>query len=184
MRLFVSVDLPDLADPIRAYQEKLEPASGIKLTNPKQTHVTLKFLGEVEANRIERLTEMLETAVADSGVNPFTVTLSGIGAFPSESYIQVIWAGVSEGDTELTQLHDAIEEHFTAIGFDPEEHEFTPHATIARMEHAGGKDRVQDVLGATPPLGSQQVTTVRLTESVLKGDGPTYETIHEVPLTE
>ena len=70
-----------------------------------------------------------------------------------------------------------------AMGFDPEDHEFTPHATVARMDHAGGKDLVQDVVrGADPDVGRLAVEELRLTESVLTDAGPEYRTLASVPL--
>jgi 2'-5' RNA ligase len=98
--------------------------------------------------------------------------------FPHLDYISIVWLGVREGGTELTRLHEAIEDSTVDMGFDPEDHEFTPHVTLARMEHAGGKELVQDVVRERDPdAGSLDVTEVRLTESTLTPDGPEYETV-------
>jgi 2'-5' RNA ligase len=68
------------------------------------------------------------------------------------------------------------------MGFDPEDHEFTPHATVARMDHAGGKELVQErVREDDPDVGEFQVEEVRLKESVLESDGPTYSTVERFP---
>jgi 2'-5' RNA ligase len=185
VRLFVSVDLPDLADAVAALQAELEPAPGIRLTDPDNTHVTLKFLGEVSAGRVPSVSAAVEEAVAESGVGPFDVRLSGVGAFPSEEYITVVWVGVEDGSRTLSTLHEALERRLTAMGFDAADHEFTPHATVARMDHAGGKDRVTRLLKERDPdLGIQHVDTVALTESTLGDDGSVYETLTAVPLSE
>lgn len=183
MRLFVSVDLPALGDAVASFQEELEPISGIRCTDPGNTHVTLKFLGEVDADRLDVVSAAVERAVEGSGLEPFDVQLSGLGAFPSREYITVVWAGVEEGATPLQRLFEAVEAELTAEGFEPEEHSFTPHATIARMDHAAGKDRVQDLLRTRDPdLGVQHVETVALTESTLTDGGPEYETVQAFPL--
>lgn len=183
MRLFVSVDLPaDLAPRIQEIQDELRDASGLTFTDPAHAHVTLKFLGDVEESRLEEVTEALVAAVSAVQVGPFEATFAGLGAFPSEEYIRVVWLGVEEGGEELTRLHEAIEDSLVGIGFDPEENAFTPHVTLARMQHAGGKELVQQMLGRHPTVGTMRVDEVRLKESELGSDGPTYSTAAAVPL--
>lgn len=184
-RLFVSVDLDGLADAIGAVQQQFEDAAGLRLTDPEQAHITLKFLGNTDPERVDDLVTELEAAVEQSSVEPFEASFGGLGVFPSLSYISVVWVGVRDGrgDRELTALHEALEARTTAMGFDAEDHEFTPHATIARMDHAGGKERVQGVVeNEDPDVGRVQVEEIRLTESVLREDGPAYSTVESIPL--
>lgn len=184
MRLFVSVDLPDVADAVADLQAEFGDADGLRFTDPAQTHVTLKFLGGVDTDRLDTVEAALDRAVDDADVDPFDVEVRGLGAFPSEDYITVVWVGVTPtGDPVLKRLHDHIEAEYTALGFDPEDHSFTPHATIARMDHAGGKELVQSKLRALDPtLGTHHVDTVTLTESTLTDDGPVYDTRYAVAL--
>ncbi|MFC6905520.1 RNA 2',3'-cyclic phosphodiesterase [Halalkalicoccus tibetensis] len=184
MRLFVSIDLPDeFAEPIADIQEELSEAEGIRPTDPTQTHVTLKFLGEVEEGRVPELEEALETAVAESDVSPFEAEYGGLGVFPSLEYISVVWLGVREGGEAMARLHEAIERETVDMGFDPEDHEFTSHATVARMDHAGGKEHVQRLVRERDPtVGRAEVGEIRLTESELASDGPVYSTVASIPL--
>ncbi|MFT4923428.1 MAG: 2'-5' RNA ligase [Haloarculaceae archaeon] len=183
MRLFVSVDLDGLAAEVAAVQDRFEGASGLNFTDPGQAHVTLKFLGDTDEERLATLTDELAAAVDESGVDPFTAEIGGLGVFPHLDYISVVWIGVREGGEQLTRLHERIEERTVALGFDPEDHDFTPHATIARMEHAGGKDLVQDVVqNRDPDVGHLTVEEVRLTESVLTSEGPEYSTVERFRL--
>jgi len=182
-RLFVSVDLDGLADEVRTVQDPFEGASGLTLTDPEQAHVTLKFLGDVEPDHVTAVREALDAAVDDTGLGPFKMAVGGLGVFPSLDYISVLWVGVRSGGDELTRLHRAVEDRTTAIDFPPEDHEFTPHVTIARMEHAGSKDLVQQaVRNDDPDVGRRRVEEIRLKESVLGTDGPTYETAERFPL--
>jgi len=183
MRLFVSVDLDGMGEVVAAVQEQFAGASGLRFTDPEQAHVTLKFLGEVDRERLPALADELGAAVDDAGVDPFTATVGGLGVFPSLDYVSVVWLGFERGGEELTALHEAIEERTVAMGFDPEDHDFTPHATIARMDHAGGKDLVRDVVTSdAATVGDLDVEEVRLTESTLSNDGPVYETRKRFPL--
>ncbi|RKD93855.1 RNA 2',3'-cyclic phosphodiesterase [Halopiger aswanensis] len=184
MRLFVSVDLPDeLAEPVADLQAEFADAGGLNFTDPEQAHLTLKFLGDVDESRLSDIEDELEAAVEDAGVDPFEARFGGLGVFPSLEYISVVWFGTETGGEELTRLHEAIEERTTAMGFDPEEHDFTPHVTLARMEHAGGKDLVQELVQERDPtIGEMRVDEVRLTESTLTSDGPVYSTVESFPL--
>jgi len=182
-RLFVSVDLDGLPERVGSVQELFEGASGLNFVDPEQAHVTLKFLGDTDDDRVPHICEELEAAVSDAGVAPFEVTFGGLGVFPSLDYISVVWLGVRDGGEQLTALHEALERRTVDLGFDPEEHDFTPHVTLARMNHAGGKELVQDVVeNRDPDAGSLQVEEIRLTESVLTESGPRYATLERFEL--
>lgn len=183
MRLFVSVDLDGLAEEVSEVQDLLSEADGLRFTDPSQAHVTLKFFGDTDENQLEEIVAELEAAVTDSGVEPFRAEFGGLGVFPHLDYISVVWLGVREGSDHLTTLHESIEQRTTTLGFDPEEHEFTPHVTLARMDHAGGKDVVQEVVTERDPtVGTMTVESVCLTESTLTDDGPEYSTVERFDL--
>lgn len=184
MRLFVSIDLPDeLADAIATIQDDLDDAAGVRVTDPTQAHVTIKFLGEVDAGRVDDVTDGLRDAVETTDVDPFTAHIAGLGVFPDLSYISVVWLGVEAGGEAMTTLHEAVEAELVDRGFEPESHDFTPHVTIARMDHAGGKEHVQQVVSdRAPTVGDMEVTSLALTESTLTDDGPVYETVERVGL--
>jgi 2'-5' RNA ligase len=185
-RLFVSIDLPDaLTEGIAAAQEPITDASGMRPTDPAQAHVTLAFLGDTPAEEVPSVETALEDGVAAADVAPFEATYGGLGAFPSESYISVVWVGVHSGGEAMTQLHTAIVEALETAGYSVDTHDsFTPHVTIARMDHAGGKERVQRVLREhDPTVDAATVETVHLKRSVLTDHGPEYETIASVPLS-
>jgi 2'-5' RNA ligase len=182
MRLFVSVDVDDLAEAVQHVQEPFH-LDGLDPTDPEQAHVTLEFLGDVERGELDRLTDALGAAVDDAGVDPFDAELGGYGVFPTLDYISVVWLGVREGSEAMTRLHEAVEDRTTALGFEPEDHEFTPHVTLARMDHAANKDRVQELVRERDPdAGTTRVEEIHLTESTLTASGPEYETVERFPL--
>jgi len=183
MRLFVSADLDGVAEETGEVQDRLAEASGLRMTDPEQAHVTLKFLGETDPDRLPELRETLQAAVTDAGVDPFTAEIGGLGVFPSLEYISVVWVGVRAGSEQLTRLHETVEKRTTTMGFEPEEHEFTPHTTVARMDHAGGKGLVQEAVeNGDPDIGTVRIEEVRLTESELTADGPEYSTVERFGL--
>lgn len=184
MRLFVSVDLPEaFAASIEEVQRAVDGASGLSFTDPDQAHVTLKFLGDVDEAALDETVDAIEAGVEKADVDPFECSVEGVGVFPSLEYISVLWLGVGAGSDSLTALHESIEERAIDAGFEPEDHEFTPHATIARMDHAGGKELVQEfVENRHPEIGTFTVEEVRLKESDLRPDGPVYSTVERFEL--
>lgn len=186
MRLFVSVDLGELAPEIERLQSLFEGADGLEFTDPEQAHITLTFLGETDPERVPELETALRGAVEDAGVEPFRAAVGGLGVFPHPGYIRVVWVGIREdsGAGELQTLQAAVEERTAALGFEPDDHEFTPHATLARMDHAGGKELVQEVVQTRDPdAGTVRVEEIRLTESRLGSEGPEYDTVAAVELS-
>jgi len=180
MRAFVSVDLDSLVEPVERAQEPFD-LPGVDPVDPAGAHVTVKFLGEVDDSG--PVVDAMERAVASTDVAPFTAHFCGYGVFPSMEYISVVWAGVESGAAELTRLHEAVERETTALGFEPENHPFTPHVTLARVRDARSKSVVQEVVSERDPtLGDQRVEELRLTASTLTDDGPVYETVAAVSL--
>ena len=164
MRLFVSVGAESISGRIETVQEPLTGLEGIRLTDLEQAHVTVKFLGERD-------------------VGSFEATLEGVGAFPSPEYIRVVWLGFEAGREPLTELHRRVEAETTALGYDEESHDFTPHVTLARMDNAAAKSDVQRFLEERDPIvGTIDIDALRLTESTLTPDGPEYRTVQRFEL--
>ena len=182
VRLFVSVDLDGLADPVADAQAPFRDLPGLTPTDPEGAHVTMKFLGEGDHN-LEALSDAVGRAVDTAGVKPFEASFEGLGAFPSLDYISVVWLGVGEGGEELTALHEALEAATTDLWYDAERHEFTPHVTLARMDHAAAKEDVQHaVRERDPEVGRLEVEELGLTESTLTPDSPEYRTVERFGL--
>jgi 2'-5' RNA ligase len=184
MRLFVAIDLPDdLAADVAAAQDRFGDAPGLRCTDPEQAHITLWFLGDVADDRLDAVEGAVVDAVADAGVTPFELVVGGFGVFPSLDYISVVWTGVRKGVSALTRLHDALDAELTPLGFEADDHAFTPHVTLARMDDARGKGMVQRVVREEDPtVGSFRVDDVRLKRSELTADGPVYSTVRSMSL--
>jgi len=182
MRLFVGVDLEGLADAVADAQAPFRDLPGLTPTDPEQTHVTMKFLGEGDHD-LEALSDAVGRAVDAADVGPFEASFEGLGGFPSSDYISVVWLGIEDGSREIRRLHEALEAETTDLGYDAERHEFTPHVTLARMDHAAAKAAVQQaVQERNPEVGRLAVEELRLTESTLTADGPEYRTVERFGL--
>ena len=191
MRAFFAVDLPEsVVDPLTAVQVDLDDAAGLRVTDPTQAHVTLKFLGKIDAGDGHTDTPALDDiltagqrAVDRADIAPFDCSIAGLGVFPSFEYISVVWAGIEDGTEELTALHEALETETTSLGVDAETRDFTPHVTLARMSDARGKNLVQETVRERhPEFGRFEVDAIRLVASTLTAEGPVYDTVETFAL--
>lgn len=120
-RCFVAVDIePHIQALIAELQRELPP--GLRLVEPHQVHLTLKFLGEVPRERVPALIERLKE------VEPRLLKLetTRLGTFS-----HVLWLGVrlTKGLAQLQQEVARASRPFAL--HDPRP--YKPHLTIARF---------------------------------------------------
>jgi 2'-5' RNA ligase len=147
---------------------------------PEGIHLTLKFLGYVDPDRIDSIVQSLTEAA--TGCAPATVRVQGCGAFPNTRRPNVLWAGVVAPGLAAAQTR--VEEAMAALGFEKEQRAFQPHLTLARF---------RDPHGLTPlmlevekrqdqQLGEFSATGFRLYESILRREGAEYRVVGEFAL--
>jgi 2'-5' RNA ligase len=125
-RLFVSIDLPES---LKHSLVRLNPeVRGVRWLPSEQMHLTLSFLGNVEAGAEEKLREELG-AIRWSA---FFLPLTGIGTFPVRGRPNIVWIGVGSGHPHLFQLHKRIQDAALAAGLEPDLRPWHPHVTLAR----------------------------------------------------
>jgi len=128
-RLFIALELPD------SIRETLAgigpPMRRVRWLLPDQMHLTLAFLGDVDAEA----QAALETKLAEIRVASFVIPITGIGTF-GHSHPKVIWAGVGHGHPHLFALHKKVLDAALAAGLPTELRAFHPHITIARADGA------------------------------------------------
>jgi 2'-5' RNA ligase len=185
MRLFVAVELPDeVRDRLRAVQEQLRPIPlSIRWVKPGALHLTLKFIGEVGADRIEGIRDAL--ARSAPGAARFHLEARGVGTFPEHGRPRVIWIGL-EGDIEAAvALARRIDAALHAIGYPAEQRDFSPHLTLGRVRGGGGGDWrsfLRDVTACEG--GGFEVSGFVLFESRLAAAGATYHPVARYALRE
>ncbi len=183
-RSFCAVELnKEIATGIQRIQEDLkERAGGVRWVRPEGIHLTLKFLGEVDPDRIEGIAHKMEEAVRETG--PFAIGMRGGGAFPNARNPRVIWIGIDDPSGELRKVQDRVEETMEELGFTREGRAYTPHLTIGRLRSSKGKGIVAHALEAISEcnLGTMEVREIILFRSHLKPTGAEYTKIKNVPL--
>ncbi len=184
MRLFVAVNLPpeerrrawEAAQPLRAAHLP------VRWTAEDSLHLTLRFLGEVEPERVGPIGEVLAGAVR--GARPFAVSLGGVGAFPSLAKPRVVWVGI-ERHPALELLANDVELALMGLSFEPELRPFSPHLTLGRAERSARPAAFKDFPHLAADIGYEGTTTVEsvdLMQSTLGPHGATYTVLSRAPL--
>jgi 2'-5' RNA ligase len=138
MRIFCAVELPeDVRARIAAHVSNLREKAthnSLKISweRAEKLHLTLKFLGEIEAGRIEALMRAANRA-AGVGGGKFALSLRVAGAFPARGNPRVLWLGLHDATGLLAQLHERLEAECERENFPREPRAFRPHITIARV---------------------------------------------------
>ena len=187
LRLFVAIDLPeDVRESLGRLQSDLRrhDLPSLRWTRPEGVHITLKFLGETPASSLPAIEAALARAVG--GAPSFHLALGAPGTFGNRRGPRVLWVDV-EGDVEpLQQLQAAVERELAAGGFAPEEREFSPHLTLARVPQPsppGLAERVSRALAAVAaPRGEFEVKEVVLMRSRLQAGGAVHSRAAAFPL--
>lgn len=178
-RIFVAVQLaPHLQEAIARVPSHFESAaSGLRWVPVGNLHLTLRFLGEITEAQVKRVGEATHEVAL--GASPFTITLAGLGAFPSPRRPRVVWVGVAEGSPRLVALAEALDEAIVRRKFPREPRPFQPHLTVARTRTgASPPDLTGDLARAgTPVIGTQEVAALTVMESFLRPSGPAYREV-------
>jgi RNA 2',3'-cyclic 3'-phosphodiesterase len=175
MRAFVAIDLsPAVRAALVEAAATLGRSGGdVRWVAEANLHLTLKFLGEIDAARLGEAEAILAGIAA--AFSPFEIEVAGVGLLPGAARPRVVMAKVS-GPPELEALAGALNVAFEPLGVAPERRPFLPHVTFGRVRSARGKGRLVQGLGgwAGHVFGRGRVEEVVLYESRLSSAGPTY----------
>lgn len=140
-RIFCAVELPpDMRTRAAAHIAQLReavPTMRASWERTEKLHLTLKFFGDVEPERIlNQLAPALERAAQN--VAPFDLAIEGTGAFPPRGLPKVLWLGITDSSGALAYLQQRLETECARENFPHESRRFHPHLTIARVRTPAG----------------------------------------------
>jgi 2'-5' RNA ligase len=159
---------------------RLAPAARVTWPAEERLHMTVRFIGNADAEGSRAIASALEPAI---DVAPFELTLGGIGAFPGRGAPRVIWAGVTHGREPLQAVEQEVTRRLTSVGVAPEHRPYSPHLTLARVRDAAGLRSLPLFDGvAETRLGTTRVEAITLFESRLSPQGPTYVPLQQTAL--
>jgi len=188
IRSFIAVELPEeiktRLEQLEA-QLKSETQTRVKWVDPNSIHLTLKFLGNIDAGRTGEITRVMEEAV--KGIPPFRLSVKDLGVFPNVRRVQVAWVGLSGEIDRLRQLQQRLESSLEQLGFAAESRAFTPHLTIARIRNQASQDERQRfgqlITGTSFDAGEISVDAISLMRSQLTRQGAIYSRLGSADLT-
>ncbi|HOK55918.1 MAG TPA: RNA 2',3'-cyclic phosphodiesterase [bacterium] len=181
MRTFIGIDLPDdIKENLKEVVDRLKKIREAKPVKIENLHITLKFLGEVEEKDIEEIKKKLE--ICANKFKSFGVEIKGIGVFPSEKRIRVLWIG-AEDEGYLKKLNNEIEEEMSELGFEKEK-EFVSHITVARFKSVPNLNFIREISEKYNNFlfGKFRVESFNLYESKLLPEGPIYKVVAKFQL--
>ncbi len=150
---------------------------------PDKIHLTVKFLGDIEASRVDAIANALEGALK---LFPrFTISAKGLGVFPALRRPRVLWVGLEGG--QLVKLAAKVEAALEPLGFAREERGFQPHLTIGRWRQFNGvSKKLAEELERwkTSEFGASQVEALTLFQSVLKPEGALHQPLRVIAIAQ
>jgi 2'-5' RNA ligase len=182
-RCFIAVDLDQkVKDELKKIQQELEACNRGKIkanfVNPDILHLTLLFLGEIDDARVNKVKEVLKTMK----IEKVDARLNGLGIFPSQDFIRVIWVGLQPNEKFL-QIHETIKAQLERENIKVKQEKFESHVTLARIKWLKDKNEFLNCLKKieVQPLNFT-VDTIKLKKSTLTREGPIYEDIFSLQL--
>ena len=187
-RLFVALRVPEeVKAEVRKAQAELRRSiqqARVTWTRHEQFHLTLKFLGNVEEERVGELVEAVRGACG--GFAAPRLRAEGVGCFPDLRSPRVVWLGVRDAEQALPRLQRAIETASTGFTSQPPEERFSGHLTLGRIkgigrpeaESFGGQARAM----AERLFGEWTADGVQIMRSELSPQGARHTVLATVPL--
>ena len=185
-RTFLAVEI---AGPARLaaieLQRRLDAAAGpgIKWVDAANLHVTLLFLGDIDGRELVAVCQVVAAGAAR--VEPFGLRLTGVGAFPNSRRPKTVFAGVTDGATELATLYATLSPPLAELGVTrQEDRAYTPHLTLGRVSSEADGEKLAAELPrhATWTGGQTAVSEVVVFTSELARSGPQYTAVARAPL--
>lgn len=198
-RFFIAIPVSAPA-PLHGVIETLEAVGPpVKPVDARSLHMTLRFLGDMPADRLAELAGAMEQAVDAAGISSFELAFEGLGRFPENVRrpMRVLYAHIANAEP-LYDLARALDESLFALepAIPPDERAFHAHLTLARVkEQPRRRRRRGEPAGAAEAeleallekhhersLGTASVAKVQLLSSRLTPAGPIHTVQHEVSL--
>lgn len=181
LRAFIAVEIDNLTKQkiSKLISDLKKSNTDAKWITENQMHLTLKFLGNIDENKVGDISNAL-SEITDN-FSAFAINLSSLGAFPGMNHPRVVWLGVNKGAGSLIKLNEKIETAMEKTGFKKESRKFEPHLTLARIRTSKNiSNLIKLINGASfPAQNDAQIDKLVLFQSTLTPKGALYKIILE-----
>jgi 2'-5' RNA ligase len=154
----------------------------VKWVEEENLHLTMRFFGDVEEERIDRIRSAVTDAAAD--LVPIEAKIEGLGAFPSLKRPRVIWLGISDGRSNVLEMKRVLENALAGAGFPADDKKFSAHITLGRVKDRTARVSVLSSEIATTEFPASEVSVQEISclRSDLTKTGPVYTKLFSVAL--
>ena len=181
-RLFIAVDIPEsLKKNLYKIGDSLSRKDkDIKKVPCSNIHITLKFLGNVNLNKIEKVKSAIKKTA-----EYFTSFNYGIAcklnAFSSFKNARVVFVEITVGGNKLIEICSKLEDNLCKVKIKKEKRKFIPHITVARIRKRKNIEKLVENV-KLDFIGEIKCCKLTLFESKLKSSGAEYIILEEFSL--
>ena len=183
IRTFIAIELPvEVKQVARRIQNQLEESiEGIRWVKHENIHLSVKFLGNVEENRINNIAAAVKNAVEDISV--MNLKTGHLGIFPNEKRPRILWLGI-EGDVrEFIRMSKNCESELAKLGYEKDARENKPHITVGRIRSSKKQKGLVNIIKDIPIESIEfRVNALNLMRSELNPNGAVYTNLKSVKL--
>jgi len=183
IRTFIAIELPErIRHGLVKVQQQLsrQVGTGLKVrwTHVETMHLTLKFLGSIRRDVVPEVGDLMREVAQD--IDPFEITIEGLGSFPSSDRPRILWVGVGGELEPLSTLAKRLELGARKLGAKGEDRRYVPHLTLGRVQSAPQDFAERLTSIKKPVLGTVQARELTLFMSELTRQGSTYTALDRI----
>lgn len=166
--------------------QQLITSSGadVKLVEKENLHFNIKFFGDRTEYELQKISAVTSAAVKDR--KQFEVELAGMGVFPNQDFVRVVWIGVRSGEEQMVELAQTLDKIYSSIGIAQEQRPFQAHITLCRVRSKKNIEQLREKITASKDrvIGRMLVNELVLYGSELTPSGPLYSELERFRLSE
>lgn len=180
-RLFISAEIPEeIKEKVIEIRDQIYGSDkNVRWEGKDKLHFTLKFLGEVEENKIQAISLEIENII--KSYKSINCSFTNFGVFKKGNLPSILWLGINY-NKDLNSIAETINNNFEKFGFEKENRNFKPHLTLLRLKGREDINRINNFLEYKFPEIKFTVDEISLMKSELLKSGSVYKQIKSFKL--
>ena len=183
IRTFIAIELPvEVKQAVRQIQNQLgKNIDGIRWVKHENIHLSVKFLGNVEENRISDIAAAVNNAVRD--FSAMNLKTGHLGMFPNVKRPRILWLGIEGDALEFIRMSKNCELELEKLGYEKADRENKPHITVGRIRSSNKQKSLVNILKDIHIESIEfRADALKLMRSELNPNGAVYTTLQSVKI--
>ncbi len=179
MRLFIGIQLnPEWKECLETIQQEIKDISSKgNFTAKENFHLTIRFLGEVEEQKVKLLKEQLHGQL--SKCSTFDIETTGLGFFTKKRGM-IPWIGIKQNKL-LQGVYNTVQDCLNQVDIPEEGSPYIPHLTLGRTIRLD-EEKFLELKASISPVLFQKVTNLTIFKSYQVNGRLAYTPLEEFPL--